>query len=147
MIGSTQWTTFHLAKLCPLRGITPSICTQFNRVYYHCMLTQSTQLECSCWLSPKPANWHSLYPCRNHTSSAMKVRGCAPSNPAAKGNTLSCTPICTFNTGGALKICGFFPQNLFYIHVSGDFNTFGPFPGRIVLFQVSGTVYDACRHH
>ena len=29
------------------------------------------------------------------------------------------------------------------LYVFGDFHTFGPFPERIVLFQVSGTVYDA----
>ena len=66
----------------------------------------------------------------------------APLRTMPQGGTPSrVPPICTFNAGGVLKTCGFFPQNLFYI--SGDFNTFGPFPERIVLFQVSGTVYDA----
>ena len=32
-------------------------------------------------------------------------------------------------------------QSLLYVF--GDFHTFGPFPERIVLFQVSGTVHDA----
>ena len=46
-----------------------------------------------------------------------------------------------FSAGGAPKKRGFFSQSLLY--VSGDFHTFGPFPERIVLFQVSGTIYDA----
>ena len=37
----------------------------------------------------------------------------------------------------------FFHQSLLYMYISDDFHTFGPFPERIVLFQVSGTVYDA----
>ena len=47
-----------------------------------------------------------------------------------------------FSTGGTPKNRGFFPQ-LSLLYVSGDFLTFGPFPERIVLFQVSGTVYHA----
>ena len=43
--------------------------------------------------------------------------------------------------GARQKSVDFFPQSLLY--VSGNFHTFGPFPERIVLFQVSGTVYDA----
>ena len=43
--------------------------------------------------------------------------------------------------GARRKSVDFFPQSLLY--VSGNFHTFGPFPERIVLFQVSGTVYDA----
>ena len=39
------------------------------------------------------------------------------------------------------KSVDFFLQSLLYVF--GDFHTFGPFPERIVLFQVSGTVYDA----
>ena len=43
--------------------------------------------------------------------------------------------------GARRKSVDFFPQSLLYVF--GDFHTFGPFPERIVLFQVSGTVYDA----
>ena len=68
----------------------------------------------------------------------MRARSCAPSNPAARGDTSPCV---RFSAGGVPKKRGFFPQSLLY--VSGDFHTFGPFPERIVLFQVSGTVYDA----
>ena len=53
MVGSTQWTTCSYAKPRPLRGTAPHFgwTTQFNGVYQvcnHCMLTQSTQLGCSC---------------------------------------------------------------------------------------------------
>ena len=39
------------------------------------------------------------------------------------------------------KVWIFFTQSLLYVF--GDFHTFGPFPERIMLFQVSGTFYDA----
>ena len=42
--------------------------------------------------------------------------------------------------GAHRKSLDFFPSLLY---IFGDFHTFGPFPERIVLFQVSGTVYDA----
>ena len=63
--------------------------------------------------------------------------GCAPSTLPRGG----IPPCVRFSTGGAEKAWIFFPQSLLY--VSGDFHTFGPFPERIGLFQVSGTVYDA----
>ena len=53
----------------------------------------------------------------------------------------SCTPhVYILAQGACRKSVDFFPQSLLY--VSGDFHTFRPFPERIVLFQVSGTVYD-----
>ena len=88
------------------------------------------------WLPPELANWCSLFPHRSHTSATIRARGCASLYPAARGGT----PCVRFSTEGMLKTRGFFPLNLLY--VSGDFHTFGPFPERIVLFQVSGTVYD-----
>ena len=30
-----------------------------------------------------------------------------------------------------------------FLYVSGDLYTFGPFPEKVVVFQVSGTIYDA----
>ena len=57
------------------------------------------------------------------------------------GDPSRAPPRVCFSAGGAPKKCEFFPQSLLYVF--GDFHTFGPFPERIVLFQVSGTVYDA----
>ena len=49
-------------------------------------------------------------------------------------------PLCVrFSAGGAEKVW-IFPQSLLYVF--GDFHTFGCFPERIVLSQVSGTTYD-----
>ena len=67
------------------------------------------------------------------------LRGCAPSNPAAREDTP--LRVYVLAQGARRKPVDFFPQNLLY--VSGDFHTFGPFTEGIVLFQVSGTVYDA----
>lgn len=40
-----------------------------------------------------------------------------------------------------------FPQDLLNVsgdfHTFGDFRTFGSFTERVVIFEVSGTVYDA----
>ena len=58
------------------------------------------------------------------------------------GTPPSCTPpMCILAQGARRKSVDFFPQSLLYVF--GDFHTFGPFPERIVLFQVSRTVYDA----
>ena len=51
------------------------------------------------------------------------------------------TLVFTVNGDLNLSSVDFFPQSLLYIF--GDFHTFGPFPERLVLFQVSGTIYDA----
>ena len=80
------------------------------------------------WPSSKVTNWCSLCPCRSHTSTMMKARGCAPSNSATRGDTPLCTPPrVRISAGGAPKTRGFLPQNLLY--VSGDFHTFRPFSG------------------
>ena len=73
----------------------------------------------------------------------MRARGCAPSNPAAGGDTPPRAPprVYVLAQGARRKSVDFFPKSLLYVF--GDFHTFGPFPERIVLFQVSGTVYDA----
>ena len=68
-------------------------------------------------------------------------RGCAPLNPAVRVGHLLVHPMYVLAQGVCRKNVDFFPQSLLYI--SGDFHTFGPFPERIVLFQVSGTIYDA----
>ena len=94
-----------------------------------------------CWLSPKLTNWCSLCPCRSHTSATTRVKGCAPSNPAARGDTPHTPPCVCFSAGGAPKTRGFFSQSLLY--VCGDFHTFGPLSERVILFQVRGVVYDA----
>ena len=92
------------------------------------------------WLPPKLTNWCRIRPRRSHTSTMMSARGCALSNPAARDTPLVHPPCVRFSARGTLKNW-IFPQSLLY--VSRDFHTFGPFPERIVLFQVSGTVYDA----
>ena len=45
---------------------------------------------CGYWPSPKVTNWCSLHPCRSHTSTTMKVRSYAASNPATRRDTHSC---------------------------------------------------------
>ena len=72
----------------------------------------------------------------------MRAGGCAPSNPAVRGDTPLVHPhVYVLAQGVRRKSLNFFPQSLLYVF--GDFHMFGPFPERIVLFQVSGTVYDA----
>ena len=63
--------------------------------------------------------------------------------PCRKGGTPPRAPPCVYvlAQGVHRKSVDFFPQSLLYVF--GDFHTFGPFPERIVLVQVSGTVYDA----
>ena len=107
----------------------------FNGVYQvckHCMLTQSTQVGCSCAWALAFIQSHKLVqlcPRRSHTT--LPRERCPP----------SCTPICTCLHRECTETPWIFPQNLLY--VSGDFHTFGPFPERVVIFQVIGTVYDA----
>ena len=62
------------------------------------------------WLSPKLTNWCSLRPCRSHTSTMMRARGSAPSNPAARGTPPRAPPCVHFNAGGTPKNRGFFPK-------------------------------------
>ena len=65
--------------------------------------------------------------------------GLRPFEPCREGRTPPRAPPCVcFSAGDAPKKCEFFSQSLLY--VSGDFHTFRPFPERIVLFQVSGTI-------
>ena len=94
-----------------------------------------------CW--SRTPYWCSPRPRRSHTSTAMRVRSCVPSNPAARwGHPPRARPhVYVLAQGARRKSVDFFPQSLLYVF--GDFHTFGPFPERIVLFQVSGTVYDA----
>ena len=91
------------------------------------------------WPPSKVTNLCILCPCRSHTSTTMKVRGCAPSNPAERG-----TPPCApppgvhFSAGGVPKTRGFFLKVcstylVIFTHLNRHFLR--------VVFQVSGTVY------
>ena len=68
------------------------------------MLTQSTQLGCSCAWALASTQTHKLVcPCRSHTSDTVRARGCAPSNPATRGIPPSCTSPCVSFSAGARR--------------------------------------------
>ena len=150
MISSTQWTAFRLAKPRPLGGNAPSI--WLNHLIYwgipglqalhaHTKYTTGVQLCVGVSFHPN-SQIGGLCPCRSHTSTVIRARGTTPSNPATRGDTPSWTHrVYILAQGWHQKSVNFFPQSMLYI--SGDFHTSGPFPERIVLFQVSETVYDA----
>ena len=77
------------------------------------------------WHSPKFTNLCSSHPHRSHTNATMMVQVCAPSNSTARREH----PCCALP-----KFREFLNQNLLY--GSGDFNTFGPFLERVVIFQM-----------
>ena len=66
----------------------------------------------------------------------MMAVGLCPFEPCHEGGTPSCVH---FSAGACQKSVDLFSQSLLY--VSGHFHTFGPFPERIVFFQVSGTLW------
>ena len=105
---------------------------------------QSTQLGYNCaWaLASAQTQIGAVYAHAEAIQVQHWGRGAAPLNPAARRGHPSCTPhVYILVQGARRKTVDFFPQSLLY--VPGDFHTFGPLPERIVLFQVSGTVYDA----
>ena len=70
-------------------------------------------------------------------------KGLCPFEPCREGGTPPRAPprVYILAQGERRKSVDFFTQSLLYVF--SDFHTFGPFPERIVLFQVSGTIYDA----
>ena len=154
MIGSTQRTAYPLAKPRPLGGTAPQSgwTTQFIGVYQvckHCMLTQSTQLGCSCAWVLAATQTHKLVlsmsmqkPCRSHTSTTMRA-GAVPLRtlPRARGEHPLVHPPCVrFGTGGAPKSLDFFPKVCStYLVIFTRLDLFL----RELCFQVSRTIYDA----
>ena len=88
-----------------------------------------------CWPSSKVTSWCSLCPCRSQTSTTMKAGGCAPLNPATRRGHPCVPHVYVLAHRMHQKPVDFFPKNLLYVHVSGDFHTLGPFPERAVVFQ------------
>ena len=85
---------------------------------------------CGYWPSPKVTNWCSLHPCRSHTSTTMKVRSYAPSNPATRRDT---PHVHVLAQEARRKTMDFFPQNLLYL--SGDFHTLDRFLRELSFFK------------
>ena len=85
---------------------------------------------CGYWPSPKVTNWCSLHPCSSHTSTTMKVRSYAPSNPATRRDT---PHVHVLAQEARRKTMDFFPQNLLYL--SGDFHTLDRFLRELSFFK------------
>ena len=69
----------------------------------------------------------------------MKAGGAPTSTAEGRGHLVH--PLVYVSPGEALELCGFLFQSLFC--TPANFHTFGVLPGRVVVSQVSGTVYDA----
>ena len=71
---------------CPLTLAEPAPNWGLQSLHAHTKYTAGVQLCMGVGRhASKVTNWCSLCPCRSHTSTTMKPRGCTPSNPAMKG--------------------------------------------------------------
>ena len=108
------------------------------------MLTQSTQLGCSCVWALASTQTHKLVqstPTQKLYKHYDEGEGLCPFELRHEGGHPLVHPrVYVFAQRARRKTVEFFPQSLLYI--SGDSHIqVGPFPERIVLFQVSGTVF------
>ena len=101
------------------------------------MLTQSTQLGCSCAWALASTQTHKLVqstPTQKPYKHYNEGMGLRLFEPCRKGrHPLRAPPprVYVLAQGVRRKSVNFFPQSLLYIF--GDFHTFGPFPEGIVL--------------
>ena len=102
------------------------------------MFTQSTHLGCSCaWVlafiqSHKLVQFTPMQKPHKHYNESRRLR---PFELCREERTPLCTHVYVLAHRMHQKPVDFFPKNLLYVHVSGDFHTLGPFPERAVVFQ------------